>query len=180
MPVWQAGTPDLSRNSGTQRCWRGKHSLSETGVSPWEHENCPTETIGVGRRGCFFTPLLGSAEPLSLLEQSSWCAPWQAELPAVSQKFCGGVLEERQSKAKVHVKLGAAVCCIYLSFIFPTTFSNVERWGFPMWLVGLLFIRTSRALALWGAPSQDFRRCASAGKAVPTPKSPCYKTRGNG
>lgn len=176
MPALQAGMLDLSRNSGIQQCWRGKCSLPEIGVSPWEHKNCLTETTSVGRR-VFFTPLLDSAEPTSLPEQSGWCTPSRAELPAVLQKLCSGVLEERWYKAKLHIKLAAAVCSIYLIFMFPITFSNVERWDFLMWLAGLLFIRISRALALWGAPSQGFMRCASTVKAVPTPKSPCYKTR---
>lgn len=171
-----AGTPDLIRNSGTQRCWRGKHSLPEIGVSPWEHESCLTETTREG----FFYPFTRLCRAIRPLEWGSWCAVLQAELPAASQKFCGGVLKERQNKAKLHFKLLAAVYFIYLIFIFPTTFSNVERCGFLVWLVVLLFIRTTRALALWSTPSPGFRRCASTVKAVPTLKSSCYKTWGNG
>lgn len=75
----------------------------------------------------FFTPLVGFAEPSSLPEWGSWCALLQAEVHAVLQKFCGGVLEERQNKAKLHVKPVAAVGFIYHIFIFPTILSNAER-----------------------------------------------------
>lgn len=127
------------------RAGRGKCSITETGVKPWEHKNSLTETRSLGR---MFLPLYWA-------RQSNEACLSRGVGMLVHRQSC---LEPRknpvQYKAKLHVRLVAAISFIYLTFLFTTTFVNVERFNFLMWL--FRFIMTCRASALWGASSQGF------------------------
>lgn len=90
------------------------------GVGHQEHDNQSESDHKHSKDN--FTPLLGSAEPSSLLEWGCGCA--------VVQQSClqsGKILwwSWKKDKAKLHVKVVAAECFIYV--IFPTTFCNAEK-----------------------------------------------------
>lgn len=140
-----------------QRCWssaetlrasdagRGKCSVTETGVKPWEHNNPLTETRSLGR---MFLSLYWA------LRGNEACLSRGVGTPIHRQSSLESHKNPAQNKAKPHVRLVTAISFTYLTFLFPTMFLNVERFNFLMWL--FRFMMTSRASALWGASSQGF------------------------
>lgn len=92
------------------------------GINHQEHDNQSKSDQKCSKD--YFTPLLGSAEPPSLLEWGCGCAFVQQSC-LQSGKNSVVELEKRKNKAKLHVKMVAAECFIYI--IFPTTFCDVEK-----------------------------------------------------